>query len=49
MHGDLKPNNIGVSPVGGCFVAKLLDVGSLRHFPPGDVGSLSWGVPGHMP
>ncbi|KAL0036890.1 hypothetical protein WJX77_003818 [Trebouxia sp. C0004] len=49
MHGDLKPNNIGVSLVGGRCVAKLLDVGSFRHFPPGGVGSLSWDVPGQMP
>jgi len=49
MHGDFKPNNIGVSVVGGRFVAKLLDAGSFRHFPPGGVGSLSWNVPGQMP
>ncbi len=49
MHGILKPNNIGVSLVGERFVAKLLDVGSFRHFPPGGVGSLSWDVPGQMP
>lgn len=49
MHGDLKPNNIGVSVVGGRLVAKLLDAGSFRHFPPGDVGSLRWNVPGQMP
>ena len=49
MHGDLKPNNIGVSIVGGRLVAKLLDAGSFRQFPPGGVGSLSWGVPGQMP
>ncbi len=49
MHGDLKPNNIGVSLVDGRLVAKLLDAGSFRHFTPGGVGSLTWGVPGQMP
>ncbi|DBA75541.1 TPA: hypothetical protein ACH3X2_009103 [Trebouxia sp. C0005] len=49
MHGDLKPNNIGVSLVDGRLVTKLLDAGSFRHFPAGGVGSLSWDVPGQMP